>query len=108
MEREPDVVYTSLPPQYRYVCLECGKTEYDTYPPSGIQVVNDLTCKDTPIPDEWELFRREAAKTAMLGLLAGRKNHPDMEYICGASVHYADELIKRLKKDRVCQDQDDQ
>lgn len=108
MERDDTAVYTSIPPQYRYVCPECGWMEFDTNPPSSPQVINDLTCMGTPIPDEWELFRRDAAKIAMLGLLAGRKSHPDMEYICGASVKYANELIKRLKEDGICQDQSDQ
>lgn len=64
---------------------------------------SDLEFLETPPklkPEvDWDAFRREAAKTAMLGLLAGRKTHPDMEYVCGASVQYADELIKRLKEE---------
>lgn len=53
MERESDVVYTSLPQQYHYVCPKCGASEVDTYPPRGfvsseIPVSGSIKDWDTP------------------------------------------------------------
>lgn len=41
MERKTDVVYTSIPPQYKYICPECGYEEVDTCPPTHNLVGTD-------------------------------------------------------------------
>ena len=64
---------------------------------------SDLEFIDRPAPLEqivdWSAFRREAAKTAMLGILAGRKIHQDIQETAEYAVRYAEELIKQLKED---------
>lgn len=49
---------------------------------------------------DWEKFRREAAKTAMLGILAGRKTHQGIQETAEYAIQYADELIKQLREDK--------
>lgn len=64
---------------------------------------SDLEFLETPPrlkPDvDWEAFRREAAKAAMNGLLAGRPCRMDREDVAIRATLYADELIKRLNAD---------
>lgn len=47
---------------------------------------------------DWSAFRRDAAKAAMLGILAGRKSHQGIQETAEWAVAYADELIKQLKE----------
>jgi len=50
---------------------------------------------------DWSAFRREVAKTAMLGLLAGRRSSVIFdEELVHRSVQLADELIKQLKEEK--------
>ena len=64
---------------------------------------SDLEFLETPPklkPDvDWDAFRREAAKAAMNGLLAGRSSRMDREDVAIRATLYADELIKRLNAD---------
>lgn len=41
MEMKTDVCYTSIPPQYKYICPECGYEEVDTCPPTHNLVGTD-------------------------------------------------------------------
>lgn len=101
MERDDNKVYTSIPPQYDYICPNCGQIDYDTYPPRVSQVVNDLFDKNMRVPNEWELFRREVAKDTLCSMVSAytvdnANVFPDPEEVCGMAVLYADELIKQL------------
>ena len=96
MVRDESKVLTSIPPQYQYICPKCGQIEYDTYPPRIPQVVNDLFDKNTRVPNEWELFRREAAKDIVCSMIQGNESY-DTLYVIHHAVEMADELIKQLK-----------
>lgn len=55
---------------------------------------------DKPSVD-WDAYRREAAKAAMLKMLMcdfDTDAYPDPQEICGMAVLYADELIKQLQE----------
>lgn len=50
---------------------------------------------------DWDAYRREAAKEAMLKMLMrdfDTDAYPDPQEICGMAVLYADELIAKLKE----------
>lgn len=49
---------------------------------------------------DWDAFRMEAAKTAMLGIMVGKCGFRSLEDLAGASVRLADELIKQLKEEK--------
>lgn len=102
MEKDTDVVLTSNPPQYRYHC-KCGFAEFDVYPPARTyKVENSLAVKGVSIPDEWDNFRREAAKDAMCAMIkefTEKDLYPDPDEICCMAICYADELIKQLKEE---------
>jgi hypothetical protein len=56
--------------------------------------------EDVAEAPDWDAYRREAAKAAMLKMLMCDFNtdaFPDPQEICGMAVLYADELIEKLQ-----------
>ena len=104
MERDDSLVLTSIPPKYHYICPNCGEMEADTYPPTMTRVVeNDLAIKGVSIPDEWENFRREAAKDILNSIISAASKIYEFESLdksiwCKQAIDWADELIKQLKE----------
>ena len=112
MAKQPDIC-TSDPPQYKFYCPNCRNIEfvpcnytipsmpYSATEPKAIpEVVNDLMNKPV-LPDEWELFRREAAKDAMCAMITADTNdgiYSDPDEVCGMALLYADKLIDLLRE----------
>ena len=94
-------ICTSIPPMFRYKCPVCGNVEFDPdkYPMPVIDLDKNYGSVAPPFFFDWQVFRAEAAKAAMVGLLAGRKTRPDKEEVCKSAVLYANELVKQLKED---------
>ena len=85
-------------------CPNCGHTvpySYSATEPKAIpEVVNDLMNKPA-LPDEWELFRREAAKDAMCAMITADTNdgiYSDPDEVAGMALLYADKLIDLLRE----------
>jgi len=57
--------------------------------------------EDVAEAPDWDAYRREAAKDAMLKMIMRDFDtavYPDPQEICGMAVLYADELIKKLQE----------
>lgn len=99
MQIEEEVM--TSPPLYRYHCPNCGRLEFDTerYPQTSI---TPLPAAIPPpcAPFDWQAFRAETAKSAMLGILAnwGHGFAGRSDEIPTKAIEFADELIKQLKK----------
>jgi len=69
------------------------------YKPSDLEFI-DRPAPLEPIVD-WSAFRREVARAAMLGILAGRQTHQGTQETAEYAVQFADELIKQLKRTEI-------
>ena len=104
MVRDDEIVYTSLPPQYRYTCPKCGEVEFDTEPPQGfptIKVEPDII-EPAPFPlgFTWDEYRREVAKDILCAMVGGGYGRGREEEQAHLAVQYADELIKALREEK--------
>ena len=79
-----------------WICNNCGAfetTDGKIYP-TRIDIAPHSTNSF-----DWQAFRAEAAKAAMVACLKEEADgaYPDPEEVCGMAVLYADELIRLLK-----------
>ena len=99
MTRDVNVISTSGVPKYRYTCSNCGCEEYDTFPPTREWKKIDNAIMTHP--DEWELFRREAARDILCVLLGpSYGSYESIDIPIRNAITYADELIKQLRKEK--------
>lgn len=106
MHLETSVIYTSYPPQYRWVCPKCSNVHYQECGQAlnemlGIKQSDGIQGVDVPV-DPWFDFRRLAAKDILCAMITkeGYDILPADDVHVPTAIKYADELIEQLKKER--------
>ena len=63
MVRDDSMVYTSMPPQYRYECPKCGESECDTvmYDNPEMEEQKPNSTEDMPYITDEHFYEREPA-----------------------------------------------